>query len=106
MKLDPDILIVQNEAALVVTKAAELFQVPLSDAQIEERVSGELFSRYAKNPAMAYDPADRVKRRDETKERLKAEMAEARDWAKDKAAASGLSDALAKPLVGENTPLL
>ncbi|HYD26044.1 MAG TPA: hypothetical protein VEB68_14755 [Croceibacterium sp.] len=89
-----------------IAAAAALFGVPLDPGEAAAIAAGELFRSYSKNPALDYDPEVREAREAEAKQRLTAEIAAARGWAREAQARHGLPEALARPLLGEPAPLL
>jgi hypothetical protein len=89
-----------------IAAANQLFDAGLEAAEIGTIASGPLFSSYSKNPAVAYDPATRIERREQTKAMLAADLQLARRWVERRAAEAGLPIALARPLLGEPAPLL
>jgi hypothetical protein len=86
--------------------ANELFEAGLEAAEMANVAAGPLFLSYSKNPAVAYDPATRIERREQAKATLAAELRQARRWVEQRAAETGLPAALARPLVGEPATLL
>ena len=79
------------------------FGQTVDDAQLDTIMAGELFTRYSKNPQVAFDNAARHERRRALAADLAPEIAEARAYVE--ASGRRLPDRLAKPLVGE-PPLL
>lgn len=92
--------------AETVAAAAELFGVPLAPGEAAEIAAGEMFHSYSKNPALDYDPEVREAREAEALRRLAGPIAEAVEWARKARDRHGLSETLAKPLVGEVPALL
>ena len=86
--------------------AAHQFDIDLSEQEIEEMVSGELFATYSKNPALDYEVEVRAAREREAIDRLSAEIGEARAWVGKAAERHGLPETLARPLAGESPKLL
>jgi hypothetical protein len=68
------------EPARVLAAAAGHFGVPLTSADIAQRVSGPLFSTYSKNPEVAFDNDARLARRRDLERELSGELAEAERW--------------------------
>lgn len=95
-----------DRPADTIAAANDLFGAGLEAAEIATIAGGPLFSSYSKNPAVSYDPATRVERREQTKAALAADLQLARRWIERRAAKAGLPVALARPLVGEPAPLL
>ena len=95
-----------REPALTVEAAADLFGVPLKAGEAEAMAAGDLFQSYSKNPALDYDLEVREAREAEAKQRLAGEIAAAATWARAAKQRHGLSNALAKPLIGQPVPLL
>lgn len=92
--------------AEVVAASFALFGVPTSAAEVDATVAGPVFSSYAKNPQLRYDEAERRRQQDKAAARLKDDIAGARAWLEQKLADFPLPDALPRPLVGEERPLL
>lgn len=95
-----------DRPAETIAAANLLFDAGFEAAEIAKTAAGPLFTSYSKNPAVAYDPATRIERREQTKAVLAADLELARRWVERHAAATGLPIALAHPLVGEPAPLL
>jgi hypothetical protein len=68
------------EPRSVLAAAARHSSVPMPNALIEERVSGPLFATYSKNPALAFDNAARLERRDALEVLLASDVARAQGW--------------------------
>jgi hypothetical protein len=79
------------------------FGQTVDDAALDAIMAGELFTRYSKNPKVAFDNTARHERRRALAADLAPEIAEARAYVQ--ASGRPLPDRLAKPLVGE-PPLL
>lgn len=86
--------------------AAQLYGVPMDLDQAATIVDSELFSSYAKNPALDYDQEVRGAREVEAKLRLAPQIREAIQWAIDARNRFGLPEALIRPLVGEAARLI
>ena len=95
-----------DRPADTIAAANELFEAGVEAAQIPNIAAGSLFSSYSKNPAVAYDPAIRIERREQAKATLAADLKLARRWVERCAAQTGLPVALARPLLGEAAALL
>ena len=95
-----------DHPAETIFAASDLMGVEMSEAEAGALAVGPLFSTYAKNPALAYDPATRIERREATKVELADDLAGARRWVEQKAAQVGLPSALDFPLIGDPAPLL
>lgn len=94
------------EPSAVIAAAAGLMKVPMTAAEIEEIVSGELFRSYSKNPSLDYDLEVREARERQTLQRIGERITRAIDWAKRARDRHGLADELAAPLIGPGVPLL
>jgi hypothetical protein len=79
------------------------FGQTVDEPQLDAIMSGELFSRYSKNPKVAFDNAARHERRRALAAEIAPEVAEARAYVE--ASGHKLPDRLPKPLIGE-PPLL
>lgn len=79
------------------------FGQTVDEPQLDAIMSGDLFSRYSKNPSVAFDNAARHERRRALAAELAPEIAEARAYVE--ASGHKLPDRLRKPLIGE-PPLL
>lgn len=64
----------------VLTAAAALFDVTMSDAAVAQTVNGPLFSHSAKNPALTFDNAQRMARRVALDKMLAPELDQAEQW--------------------------
>jgi hypothetical protein len=95
-----------DRPAETIAASNDLFEAGLEAAEIPNIAAGPLFSSYSKNPAVAYDPATRIERREQTKAALAPDLQLARRWVERRAAETGLPVALARPLLGEPAPLL
>ncbi len=95
--LDADILF--NAPAPVLAAASALFGQPMPAAEIDTVVNGPLFATYAKNPAVAFDNAARLARRDTAAAELAPELAAARGWINARIADNPLPPRLPQPLV-------
>lgn len=60
--------------------AAALFGYATKPDRIAAVAHGSLFATYAKNPAVAFENADRIERRNALRPRLEPELAAAHDW--------------------------
>jgi len=69
-----------NEPAAVLNAAARHLGVPIAPADIAAKVAGPLFSTHAKNPALAFDNAERVARRQDLERTMVAELDAAEEW--------------------------
>jgi hypothetical protein len=79
------------------------FRQTVDEPQLDTIMSGELFSRYSKNPNVAFDNAARHERRRALATEIAPEVAEARAYVE--ASGHRLPERLPKPLIGE-PPLL
>lgn len=104
--LDADTLFADPAGTL--TAAAALFGLPLGPDDLAAVVAGPLFRSYAKNPAAAFDEAQRQARRAQARAALGDDLARARVTVEALAAAAGrpLPDRLPAPLTGVAPPLL
>ena len=89
-----------------VSAAADLFGAPFDAPALNAVVEGPLFTRYSKNPNVAFSNADRRARRAALKDSLSADLRSARELVEARMAVSPLPDRLAKPLAGEAPSLL
>ena len=95
-----------DRPAETIAAASELLGAGLNPGEAEAVANGPLFSSYSKDPAVPYDPATRVERREQTKAELASELRLARRWVEQRGALEGTPVALDRPLVGETVPLL
>lgn len=95
-----------NAPRPVLAAAADLFGVPIPDSDLDAILSGPLFATYSKNPAVAFDNAARVSRRDEAKRALRPDLDRARRWVEAHLSEYPLPARLGKPLAGESPDLL
>jgi hypothetical protein len=82
------------------------FDQERSARDVEAIVASDLFTRYAKNPNMAYNNDTRLHLQEALRRELGAALAEARRWVEMQPAAARLPKRLAKPLVGDGCDLL
>ncbi len=87
------------DPGVVIKRAFEQFDHPLTDAQVEAVTASELFSRYSKDSSIAFSNATRLRRRDEARVALANELSSARAYVKD----AGFDDVvkLPRPLLGD-----
>ena len=102
--LDAEILF--NNPRLAVAKSFEHFEQSCSDSRLDEILGGEIFARYSKNPGVAFDNDSRLERRDQLKQELVPEIAEAREWISAQTAARPLPSSLMNSLTGDSPELL
>lgn len=95
-----------DEPASAIKASADHLGLDMGADKAAEIADGPLFSTYAKNPVVLYDPAQRVERREETKRELRSELDQARVWVEQRMAGVGLPATLANPLAGEAPSLL
>lgn len=79
-------------------------QIP--GTQLDAIVQSDLFTRYSKDPNMAYDNATRISLQEALRRELGGALTEARRWLEAQPAAKRLPQKLAKPLVGDGRELL
>ncbi|HEX5239183.1 MAG TPA: hypothetical protein VFW39_12065 [Sphingomicrobium sp.] len=84
--LNAELFFAEPEAVLNAT--APHLGVPIAPKEIASVVAGDLFSRHAKNPALAFDNAQRVARRQELEHALLNELDAAEKWIAERAAAA------------------
>lgn len=89
-----------------ITAASDLLKLDMSDEEVVRIVSGDLFSTYAKNPDLAYEPGKRVLRREETMRDYPDAIREAREWVEQRADKFQLPTALDRPLLGDKVKLI
>jgi len=89
-----------------IVAASRLFDAGIGPGEALEIARGPLFSTYSKDPAVPYDPALRIERREEARKSLATELLEARKWVDRRATASGLPARLERPLTGPSADLL
>lgn len=102
--LDAEVLF--NDPRLAIRGAFEFFGQPCDESRLEEIVTGELFTRYSKDPEKQFTNESRLARRDTLRNELASELAEAREWLERQADVCSVPDRLARPLVGESADLL
>lgn len=95
-----------NAPAATMAAAFAHFGQPQDGATIDAIVDGELFSRYSKDPKLAFDNAQRSARQKRLKEDMRADLDAARAWVMSHPAAQGLPARLSKPLLGEGSALI
>ena len=84
--LNAELFFAEPEAVL--NAAAKHLGVPIARATIAGTVAGPLFSTHAKNPALAFDNAQRMGRRRELEQGMAAELSAAEEWVAKRAAAA------------------
>ena len=95
-----------DDPRATIAAGSELFGLGMSDADVMEQVEGGLFTRYAKNPDVPYEPGQRLARREQTMRDYPEAIAEARAWVAERRGEFGLPDSLDRPLVGDSPALL
>ncbi len=84
-----------------VSAAADLFGAPLDAKALDAVVEGPLFTRYSKNPNLAFSNSDRRARRADVLRSLSDDLRSAREFLEARLASVPLPDRLARPLTGE-----
>ncbi len=79
---------------------------PRSEADIAAVVASDLFGRYSKNPAVVFDNAARVARRERLQLELVEELSAARRWLEPRLNDHPLPERLARALTGSSPALL
>jgi hypothetical protein len=92
--------------AETIAASSELLDAGLGVAEARAIADGPLFSSYSKNPAIPYDPATRVERREQAKAMLAPDLQLARRWVEQRPTGECCPMALDRPLLGEVTKLL
>ncbi|HET9397378.1 MAG TPA: hypothetical protein VFO45_01015 [Sphingomicrobium sp.] len=92
--------------AETIAEASKLLNAGIGADEASSIAGGALFATYSKNPDIPYDPALRIERREEARQRLSSELLEARKWAERRAERFGLSARLGSPLLGEGPALM
>jgi len=95
-----------NQPRDVLAASFTRFGQPQTSAQIDSIVQSDLFTRYSKDPNMAYDNAARLSLQQALRRELGGALTEARRWIEGQPAAKRLPAKLAKPLVGDGCQLL
>lgn len=101
-----DATLLFDEPSLCLKAASEYFGRAMDDDEVQEVISGPLFSTYSKNPSAAFDNRHRKQRVAETRVALGGELAMANRWVEQRVAKLPLPERLARPLCGQNPPLL
>jgi hypothetical protein len=101
--LDANILF--DEPAACLTASSRYFCCPICNDEVQQIVSSELFSTYAKNPGTAFNNSLRRARVAENRRALADEIALARRWIEPRLSIAPLPDRLPAPLYGENSLL-
>lgn len=96
--LDANLLF--DQPAQTIEKVSAFFATPVLAEEARQIAASSLFTTYSKNPAVAYDPGQRVQRRLETESALSEEIRRAEDWANLRAERLGLPKSLVRPLFG------
>ncbi len=89
-----------------IAAASELLGAGIGAEEAAEIANGPLFSSYSKNPAVPYDPATRVERREQAKVMLASDLKLARRWVEQRPTQVCCPMVLDRPLLGEVTKLL
>jgi hypothetical protein len=95
-----------NTPRPVLEAAFAYFGVPASDQDLDAILAGELFSRYSKNPDVAFDNDARRARQTQQRDEIADELAAARTWVASRLAIRPLPQRLPQPLVGQSPDLL
>ncbi len=95
-----------SEPAATLAAAARHFGRDADPARIAATVAGPVFSRYSKNPDIAFDEAARQAQRAEAASRLAGEIAAAQRWLANRVATYPLPARFVRPLIGDAPPLL
>jgi hypothetical protein len=95
-----------NDPRLVLQHAFDYFGQEFEGPTIEKIVSGELFTRYSKNPERQFDNESRLARRRELKKEITHEMKEGRDWVERQLEIYSIPRKLPNSLTGESADLL
>lgn len=90
----------------VVQRAFRLFGQNIEATTLDDIVSGELFSRYSKDPRQSFDNAARIARRDLLKKEIGGDIDEARLWIEEQASIRSIPSHLANSLTGESPQLM
>lgn len=94
-----------DEPAACLTASSQYFSCMMHNDEVQQIVSGELFSTYAKNPGAAFNNSQRRARVAENRKALADEIALARRWIEPRLIVAPLPDRLPAPLCGENSLL-
>ena len=95
-----------NQPRDVLAASFTRFGQPQEAKQVDSIVQSDLFTRYSKDPNMAYDNATRLSLQQALRRELGGSLAEARSWIESQPATKRLPAKLAKPLVGDGRDLL
>ena len=102
--LDANCFFKQPEDVLEV--ANEFLGAGLTGEEARSIAKGPLFSTYSKNPTIAYDNAERIRQREETKAVHREELEIARKWVEDRATEIAIPERLSRPLSDVSQSLL
>jgi hypothetical protein len=81
------------EPRRIVRLAAEHFEVPMADAELDALIAGPLFATYSKNPALPFDNDVRLARLRDVEHKLEGELAQARSWIEQRVAEAAPAEA-------------
>jgi hypothetical protein len=95
-----------NRPRPVLEAAFAHFGVAASARDLDAILAGELFSRYSKNPDVAFDNAARLERQAQQRQEIAPDLVAARAFVETRLAQSPLPTRLARPLIGESPELL
>jgi hypothetical protein len=95
-----------NQPGDVLSACFSHFGQPQERATLGAIVASELFTRYSKDPKMAYTNDTRLNLQGALRRELGGALAEARRWIEGQPVAARLPSKLAKPLVGDGCELL
>lgn len=82
------------------------FNIQFTQEQLNVIIKGGLFSRYSKNPEVAFNNSMRLKRKEELRRIIHHEIKEAHDWIKSFGGEKSLPKSLKSPLCGDAPDLL
>jgi hypothetical protein len=95
-----------NEPKLVLKKTLNLFGQSCEDSELEDIVSGDLFTHYSKNSQHLFDNESRLARRENIKKEIADMVGEARDWIERQVNICPIPERLPNPLTGNGVDLL
>ena len=95
-----------DNPATVMRATYKHFDIQHSEEQFAAITNGNLFSKYSKNPDVAFDNSMRLGRREKLRGIIHNEIKEANDWIKSFGGDKKLPKSLASPLCGDAPDLL
>ncbi len=95
-----------SKPKLVLSKACEFFRFRVQEQKLDAIVASELFKRHSKNPEQEFSNTLRLRKKEQLRAEIDAELNAANEWLRDRLEHCPLPQCLAKPLTPQLTKLL